>query len=134
MSKSGVHFSARLHPSNEYEDRAIEVLERLLRNGFKKRQIFTDALLRLDGVTPEMFNRDGTASHDAKYILDNIEGMLDELWSEMRHMLEDVRVNGSQVIQEIHDDIGDSNIGDREYAKNMINAYRQRMRGGDDGA
>jgi len=50
--------SARLHPSDEHEEAALAVFDDLVAQGYNARQIFTDALLRANGYTPDMFRRD----------------------------------------------------------------------------
>ena len=53
--------SFRLHPGDEYEAKALEILDYWLNEGVNVRHLLTDALLRLDGQTPEMFNDDEQA-------------------------------------------------------------------------
>jgi hypothetical protein len=59
MAKQGVSISFRLHPSDEREKQAIEIIQGLEEKGYSIREIMTDALLRASGVTPEMFRDNG---------------------------------------------------------------------------
>lgn len=57
MSTKSVSVSIRLHPGDEHEARALQVLEELESQGFSRRQIIADALNRAAGHTPEMFSQ-----------------------------------------------------------------------------
>lgn len=51
--------SARLHPSDPYEKKALEIFEARKAEGWTPRDIITDALLRSEGFSPEMFRSEG---------------------------------------------------------------------------
>ena len=76
--------SFRLHPSDEYEAKAIEVLDYWLNEGVNIRHLLTDALLRLDGQTPEMFNSDEQALTRG-----TLSAILDRKMAELRRDLAD---------------------------------------------
>lgn len=55
MAKKSRFIGVRLHPDNDYENRALEIFDGLVKEGYSPRQIFTDAILRLTKHKPEMF-------------------------------------------------------------------------------
>lgn len=59
MKGSARHYSVRFNTAIKEEQQAVEILDRLLAEGWSLRQILTDALLRAGGVTPEMFGQEG---------------------------------------------------------------------------
>lgn len=77
MTNSKV-ISVRLHPSYETEGLALEIFEALT-NQFSPREIITDALLRLNGITPEMFREKGIKVNGIREVLDDLEVIKEEL-------------------------------------------------------
>lgn len=67
--------SARLHPSDEHEEAALTVFDDLIEQGYNARQIFTDALLRLHGYTPDMFRRDARIDS----VIDRLEAHVSQM-------------------------------------------------------
>jgi hypothetical protein len=59
MAKKSISISFRLHPDDERERQAIEVIQDLEAKGYSIREIMTDAILRAAGYTPEMFKAAG---------------------------------------------------------------------------
>lgn len=114
------NISIRLHPSDEHEAKAIEILDRLNAEGFSNRQIITDALLRADGVTPDMFRQGGDGISVA-FLLERIEGMLTNAVKEMLEAMpthvrkQTVEASGAE--------------DDDEYARNLAKSYIARSGG-----
>lgn len=121
MSKKGIFIGFRLHPDIEQERDAIEIYNRLLREKFTARQIMTDALLRLDGKKPEMF-QDYTRQVTKPYIEDLLADFAQHLISEIRSM--GLGVSVSPVSQEtpLTED------EDEQYAKNLAAGYLSRRK------
>lgn len=106
--------SARLHPSNEFEAEALRVWEDKIGQGFAPREILTDALLRADGQTPEMFRREG-----------RIEGVLDALESRVEALdsLEMIDMKLGQLLDMFTNSIGDILKAIKEADKASFRAF-----------
>lgn len=55
MAKEGISRSFRLHPSDDKERQAIEIIEAWEEKGYSIRDIITSAILRSAGFEPDMF-------------------------------------------------------------------------------
>lgn len=83
MAKKSVFVAFRWHPDNEYEKEAIAIRDALLKDGYVDRQIFCDAMLRLKGRKPEMF-QDYSKQVTKPYIEALLADFASHLLSEMR--------------------------------------------------
>lgn len=89
MAKEGISRSFRLHPSDEREKQAIEIIEEWEGKGLSIREIVTNALLRSAGYTPDMF-RVG----DEKLTPALLESILTDFG---RELIQTIRENGIPV-------------------------------------
>lgn len=112
----------RLHPSDEYEKKALAIFDGLVKQGYAPRKIFTDAVLRLDGVKPEMF-QDYTKQVTKPYL----EGILEDFAS---HLLGEIRAMAlvANTGETVSHEIPITEDEDTEYAKNIAAGYLARRR------
>lgn len=89
MAKKSVSISFRLHPDDERERQAIEVIQDLEAKGYAIREIMTDAILRAAGYTPEMFKASGE-----KLTPSLLENILTEFGKDL---IKTIRENGGVV-------------------------------------
>jgi hypothetical protein len=89
MAKKGISISFRLHPDDEREKQAIEVIQDLENKGYSIREIMTDAILRASGYTPEMFK-----SGNEKLTPTLLETILTDFGKDL---IQQIRENGGMV-------------------------------------
>lgn len=95
--------SARLHPDEEHEARALEVWDALQQQGYNPRQIVTDALLHASGHTPEMFRRDGRIDTVIDALEERLEHLkpLDQIDHKLDLLLERFEASIAEVLRSI---------------------------------
>lgn len=75
------YYSARFNPVTSKEDaKAIEIIDRLIAEGFNFKAIATDAILRAEGVTPQMFHNSLTAN---AVLISRMEDLLTQFASDL---------------------------------------------------
>lgn len=121
MAKKGQFIAFRWHPDNEQEREAIAIRSVLLNDGFTDRQIFCDAMLRLKGRKPEMF-QDYNKQVTKPYIEALLADFASHLLSEMRGL--SIAVASSDSASETPL-TGDE---DTEFAKNIAASYLARRK------
>lgn len=121
-----VYYAARFNPKTSEEDaKAIEIIERLKDRGFNFKAIAQDAILRADGVTPEMFS-DSTSAN--AMLIGKIEDILahfaEELISRMGSL--------PRVASEADEDSDEYELGETsKFARNFARGFLQRQGKGD---
>jgi hypothetical protein len=123
MTSKSKTYAFRLHPDDEREQIAMEIIERLLSEDWTMRQIMTDAILHADGRTPEMFRGiDDTMT----------KGYLETQLSDIaNHIISELRANGMVMPSEKQGK--ESPFGkdeDEEMAQNLANGYLARRKRG----
>jgi hypothetical protein len=119
-TKRSRHIQFRLHPDIEEEAKVLELLDYWNKEGYSNRQIFTDAVLRSQGYTPEMFGQGGdgltipmllhrieeTVANAIKEVIDNLPAPA------KKKALEEAEVDDSEA-----------------YARNLAKSYMSRSGG-----
>lgn len=119
-TKKSTVISIRLNPANKEDKRVLDILYALHERGFTPREIITDAILRAEGHTPEMY-------HD-------VEGqvtrpVLESLLSDFaREIVESLRETGVQSQQKASP--FDESTDDDDYARNLANGFLTRRKRG----
>ena len=115
--------AARLHPDNEKERDALKIFDMKRKKGFAARDIITDAILRAEGYTPEMFDGDDTTITQGQ-----LERTLEDF---ARYIVEEIQANGvtagapnTQKTSPFDDD------GDMDVMRNMAAGYLNRRKRG----
>lgn len=121
-TEHGVHISFRWHDSDEYEARAIQIYRQLIEDGYTPRQIFSEALLRAEGYTPEMF-RQQNADPNASRLINRMEDLFTDFAKEMLGKLEQAGVQARQ------SSTTEESADDDEYARNIARGFMNRRRG-----
>lgn len=122
VSKSEL-FAFRLHPDDEREADAIDVIKSMQKSGYTVRQIVTDAILRAGGHTPEMYR-----STDDLITKGFIEQTLGDF---AQHLLAELRAKGA--IVSTGADSGKlpfDSEEDLQVAQNLANGYLARRKRG----
>lgn len=111
--------AARLHPNNKIEAEALAIVDAKIAKGFNKREIITDALLRLGDNTPEMFRKTNT-----QLTVGSLEGILADFG---KHIINELRavgmvtsVNNTHSADESHED------EDEETMRNLAAGFMNR--------
>lgn len=120
MAKKGIFIGFRLHPDNEQEREAMLIYNELIKE-FSTRQIFTDALLKLKGKKPEMF-QDYTKQVTKPYLEALLEDFARHLLGEMRSM------SFSPNQAETDSDTPLTEDEDKDYEKNLVAGYLARRK------
>lgn len=117
----GVHIQCRLHPENDFEDRALEHYNEQIKMGLTPRQIITSALCNAAGLTPDMFPQE-----KGRVTIGSIETLLSEFAHEIIRQL---RGNMQMVSSDelISDDISADDV---QFAKNIAAGYMARRNRG----
>lgn len=122
MAKSEI-YSFRLHPSDDRERDAIEIIKQLQAEGWSVRDIVTDAVLYAKGRTPEMYKY--SDDHISRgYIENTLEGFA-------QHIISELRTNGfvtSESEQGKQTPFG--NDEDEDMARNLANGFLARRKRG----
>ena len=115
--------SARLHPENEEEKRALNILEKKIKEGYSVRQIITDALIRADGYTPEMFS--GSISVSQGQLERTLEDFAD-------YILQQISEKGFSVQSKVDEKPSpfDNSEQDTDVMRNMAAGYLNRRKRG----
>lgn len=121
MAKKGVFVAFRWHPDNEQEREAMAIRDSLLKDNFTDRQIFCDAMLRLKGRKPEMF-QDYSKQVTKPYIEALLADFASHLLSEMRGLaIAPAQSEGNNETPLTEDE-------DTEFAKNIAASYLARRK------
>jgi len=118
MAKSKV-FSVRLHPSDEREARVISILDDLISKGFSMREIFTDAILRAEGYTPEMFR-----DTDERITRTYLETLLSEFGQDLLSQIENGTISAKAQTDKRPSPFGDDE--DEDAMRNIAQGFMNR--------
>lgn len=119
-TKKSTVISIRLNPAVEEDQRVLDILNELQERGFSHREIITDAILRAEGHTPEMYH-----DADGKVTRHILELMLSEF---AREIVDNVRQFAPQTTQKASPhNKGES---DDEYANNLAKGFLTRRKRG----
>lgn len=119
-TKKSTVVSIRLNPAVEEDKRVLDILNELQERGFSHREIITDAILRAEGHTPEMYHE-----ADGKVTRHLLELMLSEF---AREIVDNLRQNTPQTTQKAAPFNKGEN--DDEYANNLAKGYLARRKRG----
>lgn len=123
MVSKSKNYAFRLHPNDQREADAMEIIEALKEDGFTLRDIMTDAILRAGGRKPEMY-RHTDDSISRGYIETQLEGIASHIISELR---------ASGVITQVQATESRSPFGadeDEEMARNLVEGWKSRKQRG----
>lgn len=132
--------SARLHPEDEHEGAALEIFDALVAQGYRAREIITDALLHADGRKPDMFkrNRDVDAVidslHDLPAMASKIDGIADVLSNQIADLLKNIKSADPAAFRAFaNHETDDDNALTDDFVENARKATRKtfRQRGGE---
>lgn len=116
-------FSIRVHPSNPYEAKFIEIMDVLKEEGYSNREIIVDAVLYADGKTPEMFS--GERLTEAI-----VERMLSEFAQSIVSELEERGIAVGQMFGTPNDSGDDFTDVEHNLVKSVMARRKARGRGG----
>lgn len=127
--------AARLHPGNEQEKRALDIYEGLIVRGYSAREIITDALLRMAGITPEMFRDRRERIPDITVALQDIKQELaairEDHAEQMRDLLRKVKAADPDAFRAFADETDDETDDldlDPDFIRNAQKAMRKTYR------
>lgn len=132
--------SARLHPEHEYEGAALDILDALIAQGYETREIITDALLHMEGRTPEMYHRERDVNEvldslqDLPTITQKIDNLSDFITHRIAELLSNIKREDPAAFRDFANDEDDTGGFDPAFMENAKKAARKtfKQRFGDD--
>lgn len=111
------YFSARFNPKTSEEDKkAVEIIDEWIARGYNFKSIVTDAILRSEGYTPEMFN------DPASQLLNRMEDILADFAEDL------IKRIGSAPRRPVLEDNGDEGEESANgFARNFAKGFIQRQ-------
>lgn len=123
-TSAAVILSARLNPvTSQYDRKALEIVKHQETKGFNFKQVAVDAILRSEGYTPEMFERDTSVSK----LFAHLETMLADFSSQLMEGLKNRGV--SSIDDDLHSEGGISKFS-QTFARGYLQRQQQAL--GDD--
>lgn len=123
-TSAAVILSARLNPvTSQYDRKALEIVKHQETKGFNFKQVAVDAILRSEGYTPEMFERDTSVSK----LFAHLETMLADFSSQLMESLKNRGV--SSIDDDLHSEGGISKFS-QTFARGYLQRQQQAL--GDD--